>query len=73
MSKIELRWLVRRNQVTAEQVRAYRDTHCVSIMDAKKILCNENAPILQWREGARAWEEVPMEFEMNPLPKEQSE
>jgi len=60
---MQLRWLIEKAPaVTAEQVRMYRDSHCCTMMEAKKaLLGKQKAPVLQYytREG---WKNVPIEY-----------
>lgn len=57
----KLRWLVRRNEVTAEEVRTYRDAQGISLAEAKAALVNEKPRVLQqWSEfeGNGEWVNV---------------
>lgn len=56
------RWLVRKRKVTAEAVRSYRDSHGVSLMEAKRILTAEEPRVLQQWTGF-AWKDVPFVVE----------
>lgn len=44
---MHLRWLVRENKVTAEEVKAERDISGDSLMKCKERLANRQAPVLQ--------------------------
>jgi len=60
---MQLRWLIEKAPaVTAGQVRMYRDSHCCTMMEAKKaLLGKQKAPVLQylcWDE----WKDVPIEY-----------
>ena len=58
----DLRWVIRRNKVTAAQVAEYREKHNVSMEAAKRILKNEQGPTLQYRDGiGYPWIDVPLE------------
>lgn len=57
----KLRWLVRRNEVTAEEVRTYRDAQGITLAEAKAALVNEKPRVLQqWSEfeGNGEWVNV---------------
>lgn len=58
---MKLRWLTKRSQVTADDVRCYleRNEH-VSMMEAKRRLENVTGPVLQYFDkGAGVWVDVP--------------
>lgn len=62
----KLRWIVKKNKVTAEQVRKYAEENDVSMMAAKMLLAKETAPVLQyWDDGGSfavmtgEWKDVP--------------
>lgn len=68
MTGVELRWLIRRNTVTAEKVSQYRQANSVSMMAAKNILQDERGPVLQYRTCTGVlgqlwtdWKDVPTE------------
>lgn len=60
---LKLRFLIRKNHVTAEKVREYADYSNLTLMQAKKALAYESKPVLQyfyrdeWNTGH--WEDVP--------------
>ena len=54
-----VRWLIRRNEVTAEEVREYAAANDLPLMTAKRILINESLPVLQYRNVAGRWLDVP--------------
>lgn len=74
---LQLRWLVRRNNVTADEIRNYRETHAISFNEAKRLLIDEREPVLQqwWEtEGYEheeyltqggEWRDVPIECAPN--------
>jgi hypothetical protein len=71
----QLRWLVRKNTVTAKEVRAHRDAqgHGGSIHESKAKLENSKPPVLQqWWEatgdepGPGEWRNVPVVYEPSP-------
>jgi hypothetical protein len=45
---MQLRWLIRRNPVTVQQVKAYADKFCMPMFEARKKLVNEQPPVLQY-------------------------
>ena len=65
--RYKMRWLVKRNKVTAEQIKQYATEHNLRMMEAKKILVNEIQPVLQyWDDGGSLavmgggeWRDVP--------------
>lgn len=66
----QLRWLVRKNTVTTEAVRAYRDANNASMQEAKAKLENSKQPVLQqWWEAEDGeaclgeWRNVPVVYE----------
>jgi len=65
---MQLRWLIEKAPaVTAEQVRMYRDSHCCTMMEAKKaLLGKQKAPVLQYQPeqhlGRNYWVDVPIEY-----------
>lgn len=69
----KLRWLVRKNQVTSEEVTAYRDTKNVSMAEAKAALVNEKKPVLQqWfssgeQNEAGHWQDIEVVVESSPI------
>jgi hypothetical protein len=63
---MNLRWLVRQNPVTMQELDDYVTTHCVARMDAKAILQRREKPVLQYFCGGE-WIDVPTEV----LPHEQ--
>lgn len=54
-----VRWLIRRNEVTAEEVSEYASENNLPLMTAKRILVNESVPVLQYRNVAGRWIDVP--------------
>jgi hypothetical protein len=74
----KLRWLVKQNQVTADEVRDYRDTQGTSITEALHKLKNAKPPVLQqwWTTGGQdpaqgtategEWRDVPVVVEPHP-------
>ena len=63
----KMRWLVKRNKVTAEQVKKYAEENDVSMLAAKMLLAKETTPVLQyWDDGGSLavmgggeWRDVP--------------
>ena len=66
-SPYKMRWLVKRNKVTAEQVKKYAEENDVSMLAAKMLLAKETTPVLQyWDDGGSLavmgggeWKDVP--------------
>lgn len=65
-----LRWLIKRNEVTAAEVQAYAREHDLSLMAAKTLLVAEKPKVLQqWWEAesgapvAGEWRNVPVVYE----------
>ena len=60
---MQLRWLIEKAPaVTAEQVRMYRDSHCCTMMEAKKELIGKRkAPVLQYH-SCGCWYDVPIVY-----------
>ena len=62
-----MRWIVKRNKVTAEQVKKYAEENDVSMLAAKMLLAKETTPVLQyWDDGGSLavmgggeWRDVP--------------
>jgi len=62
---MQLRWLIEKAPaVTAEQVRMYRDSHCCTMMEAKRALQGkQKAPVLQYQEVRHdCWRDVPIVY-----------
>jgi hypothetical protein len=62
---MKLRWLVRRNEVTAMEVREYALANDLPMMEAKQQLVNETKPVLQYHTLAGGWQDVPVEVLTN--------
>ena len=58
---MKLRWLIRRNEVTAMQVREYAQAHDISMMQARGQLVKETPPVLQYHTVLGGWQDVPTE------------
>jgi hypothetical protein len=58
MAEPTLRWLMKKNEATAEEVRAYADREGLGLMQAKVRLENRTQPILQQNIGG-TWVDVP--------------
>lgn len=60
---MELRWLIRRNTVTDQQVRDYAERMSITWEYAKKVLQREEARVLQYNERGcfeqPDWKDVP--------------
>jgi len=54
---IELRYVIYKNRVTAEKVKAYADEHDIPMALAKKECEDMTYPILQYRDG-HFWKDV---------------
>ncbi len=70
MKQIKLRYLIRKNRVSAREVREYALTHDISLSEAKQLLVDESEPILQvWQQydnwGNGVWQDIPTETEYN--------
>lgn len=60
---MQLRWLIRKNYITAEHVRAYAIANDVSLLAAKSALENVSPPVLQFRlQDTDMWDDVPFEY-----------
>ena len=65
--RYKMRWIVKRNKVTAEQVKKYAEENDVSMLAAKMLLAKETTPVLQyWDDGGSLavmgggeWKDVP--------------
>ena len=65
--RYKMRWIVKRNKVTAEQVKKYAEENDVSMLAAKMLLAKETTPVLQyWDDGGSLavmgggeWRDVP--------------
>ena len=63
----KMRWFVKKNKVTTEQVIKYAEENDVSMMAAKMLLTKETTPVLQyWDDGGSLavmgggeWKDVP--------------
>lgn len=53
---LQFRWLVVKNHVTVELVKAYREEHDVSLADAKLAIAQELTPVFQQWHEAEGWE-----------------
>lgn len=62
---MKLRWLVRRNEVTAMEVREYALANDLYMMEAKQQLVNETKPVLQYYTVLGGWQDVPVEVLTN--------
>jgi hypothetical protein len=67
---VELRWLIRKNKVTAEQVVELAASLPCTMAAAKKQLVNEFGPVLQFKyESIGAWHDVPVVVEYRNVEK----
>ncbi len=57
---MKFRWVMHKNKVTADQVRAYAAEHDIPLMLAKKELTDSTDPVLQYFEND-TWVDVPLE------------
>lgn len=64
----KLRWVIRKNKVTAAQVKELADEWELSISQAKFELENKSGPILQqwwyWPDSCGEWRDIPIEIEV---------
>jgi hypothetical protein len=70
MQQIKLRYVIRKNRVSAGKVREYALTHDISLSEAKQLLVDESEPILQvWQQydpfGNGTWQDIPTETQYN--------
>jgi hypothetical protein len=67
---MKLRYVIRKNRLSASEVKEYALKHDISFSDAKLILLDEPDPVLQvWQQydqfGNGTWQDIPTIIEYN--------
>lgn len=56
---MKLRWLIRRDAVSREEVVEFAHAQGLPLMTAKKVLTRERVPVLQASENGTDWIDIP--------------